>query len=214
MNTNSRPGNNTRNALGIQAAVCQTPETLINELSEIDIHRALHKKSSTAKNLARSAPQQHRAEMEKLLNIGLYVQQRFEMIQKLPKQDINGALAIFLYGIWSVNNKGSRIPGKAFAQLIVSTHEVMANWGNFINEYYNSPLGKRQSLYETFAMIGNWLLMIQYHLNGQLDDTTMNNVKIMVHEIITRSLKIYPESIFIDQEGHLALVPLTQESSV
>jgi hypothetical protein len=147
--------------------------------------------------------------MEKLLNIGLDVQKRFEQIQKLPKQDINGALAIFLYGIWSVNNKGSRIPGYAFAQLIVSTHEVLTNWGDFLVEYSKSPRGKRQSLYETFAMVGNWLLMIQCHLNSQPDDTKLSNVKIMVREIIIHSLKIEPESIFIDQEGKLALVPLT-----
>jgi hypothetical protein len=188
--------------------MCQTPEALLHDLSEIEMHRALRKKTSTAINLARSAPQQHRSEMEKLLNIGLYVQKRFERIQKLPKQDINGALAIFLYGVWSVNNKGSRIPGNAFAQLIASTHEVLTNWGDFLKEYHKSPCGKRQSLYETFAMVGNWLLMIQYHLNEQPDDTTLENVKIMVREIIKHSLKIEPESIIIDQKGHLTIKPL------
>jgi hypothetical protein len=186
---------------------CQAPETLINELSEIEIKRALRKISSTAKSLASSAPPANRKEMEKLLNIGLYIQQRFEQSQQIPKQDINGALAIFLYGIWSINNQGNQISGESFSRLITSTHEVLTNWGDFLREYDKSAHGKRQSLYETFAMVGNWLLMIQHHLNSQPDDTALNNVKIMVREIIIRSLKIEPESILISQDGSLTLVP-------
>jgi hypothetical protein len=55
-------------------------------------------------------------------------------------------------------------------------------------------------------MVGNGLLMIQHHLNSQLDDTVLNNVKIMAQEIIIRSLKIEPESILISQDGNLTLV--------
>ncbi len=191
------------------ATGCQNPETLLDELSEIEIQRAVRKRSSTAEKLARNAPQPHRKEMEKLFNIGLYVQQRFEQIHKLPKQDINGALAIFLYGIWSTYNPGRRIPGASFPQLIASTHEVLADWGDFLKTYEKSTSGKRQSLYETFAMVGNWLLMIQHHLNAQPDDTALNNVKIMVREIIIRSLKIEPECIIIGQDGRLMLIPLS-----
>ncbi|MCG8124541.1 MAG: hypothetical protein N0E55_11370, partial [Candidatus Thiodiazotropha taylori] len=55
------------------------------------------------------------------------------------------------------------------------------------------------------AMVGNWLLMIQHHLTSQPDETALNNVKIMVREIITRSLKIEPELISISQEGELTI---------
>jgi hypothetical protein len=146
--------------------------------------------------------------MENLFNIGHYLQQRFEQFQNLPQQDINGALAIFLYGIWSVYNPGHRIPGKSFPRLIASTHAVLADWGDFLKVYEKSARSKRQSLYETFSMVGNWLLMIQHHLSTQPDETALNNVKIMVREIITRSLKIEPESIFISQDGDLMLIPL------
>jgi hypothetical protein len=146
--------------------------------------------------------------MEKLLNIGLYVQQRFEQSHQIQKQDINGALAIFLYGIWSMNNQGNQIPGESFPQLITSTHKVLTNWGDFLKEYDMSTQRKRLSLYETFAMVGNWLLMIQYHLNSQPDDTVLNNVKIIVREIIIKSLKIEPDSILISQNGSLTLVSI------
>jgi hypothetical protein len=146
--------------------------------------------------------------MEKLLKLGLYVQQRFEQRQHLPEQDINGAIAVFLYGIWSIHNQGNRIPGESFINLIASTHEVLTKWGDFLKEYDKSAQGKRQSLYETFAMVGNWLLMIQQHLNSHPDDTVLDNVKIMVREIITRSLKIEPETIQISQDGSLMLIPV------
>lgn len=187
---------------------CQDPESLLKELSEIEIQRAIRKKSATAEKLARNAPQPHRKEMENLFNIGHYLQQRFEQFQNLPQQDINGALAIFLYGIWSVYNPGHRIPGKSFPRLIASTHAVLADWGDFLKVYEKSARSKRQSLYETFSMVGNWLLMIQHHLSTQPDETALNNVKIMVREIITRSLKIEPESIIISQDGDLMLIPL------
>ncbi|MET0091789.1 MAG: DUF6683 family protein [Candidatus Thiodiazotropha sp.] len=192
----------------------QDPETLLDELSEIEIQRAVRKRTTTAEKLARNAPQAHRKEMEKLFNIGLYVHERFEQIHKLPRRDINGALAIFLYGIWSTYNPGHRIPGPSFPRLITSSHEILAKWGDFLETYERSAAGKRQSLYETFAMVGNWLLMIQHHLSAQPDDTALNNVKIMVREIIVRSLKIEPECIIIGQDGHLMLIPLTHSQEI
>lgn len=186
------------------------PESLISKLTEFEIQRAQRKISSTARNLARCAPPAHRKEMVKLLNIGLYVQQCFEKSQQIPQQDINGALAIFLYGIWSINNRGNHIPAQSFSKLILSTQNVLKKWGNFINEYGKSPQAKRQSLYETFAMVGNWLLMIQDHLNSQPDEAALNNVKIMAREIIIRSLKIEPDSILISRDGSLTIMPLNR----
>jgi hypothetical protein len=193
------------NEANYSKAVYRDHESLFNELTEKEIKSAVGKKSSTAAKLARNAPQEHRGEMEKLFNISLFIHHRFEEIHKLPKQDINGAITIFLYGIWSIYNQGNTIPGKQFGNLVKQTQQTMRSRTEFLKDYENSTLGNRSALYETFAMVGNWLLMIQHHLTSQPDETALNNVKIMVREIITRSLKIEPESISISQEGDLTI---------
>jgi hypothetical protein len=186
-------------------ALYKDHETLFNDLTEKELFKAVSNRSSTASKLARNAPKQHRGEMEKLFNISLYIHQRFEQIHKLPKQDIHGAITIFLYGIWSIYNQGATIPGNQFTNLVKNTQETMIAREDFLKEYEKSPNSNRIALYETFAMIGNWLLMIQHHLTSQPDDTALDNIKIMVREIITRSLKIEPESITITQEGELTI---------
>jgi hypothetical protein len=178
----------------------------------MEIQEAIRKKSPTAEKLALNAPGPHRRQLIKLFKIGLYVQQRFEVLQQLPKQDINGAVAIFLYGIWSINHQGRRIPEQAFPKLIASTHEQLENSGDFLKNYKKSPRGKRESLYETFAMVGIWLLMIQHHLATQPDNTSLENVKIMTREILIYSLKIEPQSIDIDKDGHLKIDPITHHT--
>ncbi|MCG7871703.1 MAG: hypothetical protein N0C81_04725 [Candidatus Thiodiazotropha lotti] len=206
MNTLNRSGNNHSEAKGnYSQAVYRDHVSLFNELTEQEIKSAVRKKSSTAAKLARNAPQQHRGEMEKLFNISLFIHHRFEEIHKLPKQDIHGAITIFLYGIWSIYNQGAALPGKRFDTLVTQTRDTMRERAEFLKEYEKSSSGNRSALYETFAMIGNWLLMIQHHLTSQPDETALNNVKIMVREIITRSLKIEPESISISQEGELTI---------
>ena len=190
--------------------VYQDHESLFNDLTERELHNAVRIKSSSAAKLARHAPQAHRGEMEKLFNISLYIHQRFEEIHKLPRQDIHGAISIFLYGIWSLHNQGATIPGEQFTNLVNNTRHTMLERGGFLKDYEKSTKKQRQPLYETFAMVGNWLLMIQHHLTSQPDETALNNVKIMVREIITRSLKIDPESIVISQDGHLTISPHIQ----
>jgi hypothetical protein len=186
-------------------AIYKDHESLFNDLTERELHTAVCKKSTTAEKLARNAPQQHRGEMEKLFNISLYIHERFEQIHQLPKQDIHGAICIFLYGIWSIYNQGATIPGKEFSNLVNTTRDTILSRADFLKEYEKSTKRNRQALYETFAMVGNWLLMIQHHLTSQPDETALNNVKIMVREIITRSLKIEPESISISQDGQLTI---------
>jgi hypothetical protein len=186
-------------------AVYRDHESLFNEMTEQEIQNAVRKKSSTAAKLAKNAPQQHRGEMEKLFNISLFIHHRFEEIHKLPKQDIHGAITIFLYGIWSIYNQGATIPGEQFQNLVDQTRDTMRARAEFLKEYEKSSSNNRSALYETFAMIGNWLLMIQHHLTSQPDETSLNNVKMMVREISSRSLKIEPESIFITEQGELTI---------
>ncbi|MES9943167.1 MAG: DUF6683 family protein [Candidatus Thiodiazotropha sp. 6PLUC2] len=206
MNTfNTHETENGSGKVNYSQAAYKDHESLFNELTEFELHSAVKKKSTTASKLARNAPKQHRGEMENLFNISLYIHQRFEQIHKLPQQDIHGAITIFLYGIWSIFNQGASIPGKQFKNLIESTTEVMYARTEFLKEYENTSKKNRDALYETFAMVGNWLLMIQHHLTSQPDETALNNIKIMVREIITRSLKIEPESIAISQEGKLII---------
>ncbi|MEW8625320.1 MAG: DUF6683 family protein [Candidatus Thiodiazotropha sp.] len=206
MNTlNTSESNHSEAKANYSQAVYRDHESLFNELTEQEIKSAVRKKSSTAAKLSRNAPQQHRGEMEKLFNISLFIHHRFEEIHKLPKQDIHGAITIFLYGIWSIYNQGATIPGKQFDKLVNQTRDTMRARTEFLKEYEKSTSGNRSALYETFAMVGNWLLMIQHHLTSQPDETALNNVKIMVREIITRSLKIEPESISISQEGDLTI---------
>jgi hypothetical protein len=143
--------------------------------------------------------------MEKLFNISLFIHKRFEQIHNLPKQDIHGAITIFLYGIWSIYNQGATIPGKQFDTLIKNTRETMRERAEFLKEFEKSTKANQAALYETFAMVGNWLLMIQHHLTSQPNDTALNNIKIMVKEVITRSLKIEPEAIATSQEGELTI---------
>ncbi|MES9830647.1 MAG: DUF6683 family protein [Candidatus Thiodiazotropha sp. DIVDIV] len=206
MNTfNTHETDNGSGKVNYTQAIYKDHESLFNDLTEFELHSAVSKKSSTASKLARNAPKQHRGEMENLFNISLYIHQRFEQIHELPKQDIHGAITIFLYGIWSIYNQGSSIPGKQFKNLINSTTEIMRARAEFIKEYEKSSNDNREALYETFAMVGNWLLMIQHHLTSQPDETALSNVKIMVREIITRSLKLEPESIAISQQGDLTI---------
>ncbi|MCG7900610.1 MAG: hypothetical protein JAY99_18885 [Candidatus Thiodiazotropha lotti] len=206
MNTLNTSESNHSEANGnYSQAVYRDHESLFNELTEQEIKSAVRKKSSTASKLSRNAPQQHRGEMEKLFNISLFIHQRFEEIHKLPKQDIHGAITLFLYGIWSIYNRGATIPGKQFDKLVTQTRDTMRERTEFLKEYEKSTSDNRSALYETFAMVGNWLLMIQHHLTSQPDEMALNNVKIMVREIITRSLKIEPESISISQEGDLTI---------
>jgi hypothetical protein len=186
-------------------AIYKDHESLFNELTERELHTAVTNKSSTASKLARNAPKQHRGEMEKLFNISLFIHKRFEQIHNLPKQDIHGAITIFLYGIWSIYNQGATIPGKQFDTLIKNTRETMRERAEFLKEFEKSTKANQAALYETFAMVGNWLLMIQHHLTSQPNDTALNNIKIMVKEVITRSLKIEPEAIAISQEGELTI---------
>jgi hypothetical protein len=204
MNTLNTPESNHSKA-NYSKTVYRDHESLFNELTEQEIKSAVDAKSSTAAKLARNAPQEHRGEMEKLFNISLFIHHRFEEIHKLPKQDIHGAITIFLYGIWSIYNGGNTIPGTQFGNLVNQTRETMRARTEFLKEYEKSTNGNLSALYETFAMVGNWLLMIQHHLTSQPDETALNNVKIMVREIITRSLKIEPESISISQEGDLTI---------
>ncbi|MEW8205994.1 MAG: DUF6683 family protein [Candidatus Thiodiazotropha taylori] len=206
MNTLNTSESNPGEAKGnYSQAAYRDHESLFNELTEQEIKSAVRKKSSTATKLARNAPQQHRGEMEKLFKLSLFIHQRFEEIHKLPQKDIHGAITIFLYGIWSIYNQGATIPGKQFDKLVKQTRDTMRERAEFLKEYEKSTSGNRSALYETFAMVGNWLLMIQHHLTSQPDETALNNVKIMVREIITRSLKIEPESISISQEGDLTI---------
>jgi hypothetical protein len=203
---------NTVHDSGVNTESYSDPQTLLNKLTEVEIQQAIRKKSSTAEKLALNTPQPHRGQMVKLLKIGLYVQQRFEIFQQRPKQDINSAIAIFLYGIWSINNQGRRIPEGALSQLIASTQERLKVCGNFLEKNKKSPQEKRLSHYETFAMIGVWLLMIQHHLATQPNDTALENIKIMAQEILTYRLKIEPQSIDIDQDGRLHADPIAQQT--
>jgi hypothetical protein len=204
MSTLNTPENH-HNEANYSKVVYRDHESLFNDLTEQEIKSAAGKKSSTAVKLARNAPKEHRGEMEKLFNISLFIHHRFEEIHKLPKQDINGAITIFLYGIWSIYNQGNTIPGNQFGNLVNHTQVTMRAHTEFLKDFENSTHENRSALYETFAMVGNWLLMIQHHLTSQPDDNALNNVKIMVREIITRSLKIEPESISISQEGELTI---------
>jgi hypothetical protein len=190
-----------------QTAAYQDHDTLFNELSEQEIHTAIKQRYSTAAKLARNAPKPYRCEMEKLFNISLFIHKRFEQIHNLPKQDINGAITIFLYGVWSLHNQCATIPGSSFSNLIENTRQMLEKRGDFLKEYEKANNRKQQSLYETFSMIGNWLLMIQHHLTSQPQNTALNNIKDMIYEIITRSLKINPETIVIRQDGQLTLAP-------
>ena len=206
---NTHESNHNNGNENYSQAIFEDHETLFNDLTEFELHSAVKTKSTTAAKLARNAPRQHQGEMENLFNISLYIHQRFETIHELPKQDIHGAITIFFYGIWSIYNRGASIPGQQFKNLIDNTRKLMIERADFLKEYEKSTSKNRAALYETFAMVGNWLLMIQHHLNSQPDETALNNIKIMVREIITRSLKVEPESIAISQQGDLTISPQT-----
>ncbi|MCF6288314.1 MAG: hypothetical protein L3J53_03635 [Proteobacteria bacterium] len=172
-------------------------------MTEADVKAALNNKSATAKQLAMVFPEgQERNDMEKLYNVSLFAHQQSEAMLGITKGDIYGALAAYLYGNWSSCNNGQTIPDESLVNMVNNVRRLLQP---VMDEKFNSSSEAEIKLaYEEFAIVGNWMLIMQAHLRQNPNPQFSESLKSLATQYL-RNLQIDPEQINFTQEGDVVL---------
>ena len=175
----------------------------IEGISEADVKAAMNYKSETATRLAAAFPEgEERNSMEKLYNLSLFAHQQSEALLGIEKGDIYGAIAAYLYGNWSSCNNGQTIPDESLVNMVNNVRTLLQP---AMDEKFNtaSEADKKQA-YEEFAIVGNWMLIMQVHLSQNPNEELSKSLKKLATEYLQK-LQISPEQLNFTQEGEVIL---------
>ncbi len=177
----------------------------ISTITQQELVDAAGNVTISAKELANVFPEQNRANMEKIFNIALYVQQRIEKAAGVPQGDLATAVASFLYGAWSAYNGGAEIPDEKIPVLHRQIQQVFANNDTMRNILSNGTTEQRRKLYEYLSMTGNWMAMFSDTLKQTQDPNTINAIREIARQLYYSSFKLDIERLHIAQDGSLSL---------
>ncbi|MET0029239.1 MAG: DUF6683 family protein [Candidatus Thiodiazotropha sp.] len=177
----------------------------ISTITQQELVDAASNVTASAKELAKVFPEQNRANMEKIFNIALYVQQRIEKAAGVPEGDLATAVSSFLYGAWSAYNGGAEIPDEKIPVLHRQIQQVFANNDTMRNILNNGTADQRQKLYEYLSMTGNWMAMFSDTLKQTQDQNTINAIREIAKQLYYSSFKLDIERLHIAQDGSLSL---------
>ncbi|MEJ2424265.1 MAG: hypothetical protein P8101_07335 [Candidatus Thiodiazotropha sp.] len=177
----------------------------ISTITQEDLVKAAGNVSTSATELSNAFPEQNRANMAKIFNIALYIQQRIEKAAGVPNGDLATAVASFLYGAWSAYNGGAEIPDEKIPVLHSQIRQVFANNSTMNTILNNGTQEQRQKLYEYLAMTGNWMGMFADTLKQTQDQNTINTIREIAKQLYYSSFKLDIEKLHIAQDGSLTL---------
>ena len=195
-------------AIDLSALAIQLGESLSQkagpDISEADVIAAMEAKSDTAKKLAAVFPEgETRSNMEKLYNLSLFSHKQSEIYLGLPKNDLYGALAAFLYGNWSSYNDGKTVPDK-YLPTVAKDIKDLFEATPVAKQIEESNEDEKKLAYEEFAIIGNWMLIMQQQLKKEPNPEASKRLKELSVQYFSR-LQIKPEQFNISDKGHIEL---------
>jgi|GEM_PF-6898420 len=195
-------------AVDLSGLASQLGKSLSNKkvpgFSQADVKAAMEKKSKTATQLSAVFPEEKtRKDMEKLYNLALFTHQQSEVLLGLPKNDIYGAMGAFLYGNWSSYNNGKVVADK-YLPTVVKDIKGIFEPTDFAKKFEESSKAEQKLAYEEFAMIGNWMIIMQAQLKKEPNAEASEKLKSLATEYFAK-LQLKPEQFNISDKGHIEL---------
>jgi len=179
-------------------------EKKVPGFSQADVKAAMEKKSKTATQLAAVFPEEKtRKDMEKLYNLALFTHQQSEVLLGIPKNDIYGALGAFLYGNWSSYNNGKVVADK-YLPTVVKDIKGLFESTDFAKKFKESSKAEQKLAYEEFAIIGNWMIIMQAQLKKEPNAEASEKLKSLATEYFAK-LQMKPGQFNISDKGHIEL---------
>lgn len=164
--------------------------------------KALEVESKTATALAATFPESNRVNAEKVFKLALYAHHKNEELLGIPKNDIYGAATAFLYGNWSSYHDGKTIEDKYLPTMVKEVKILLEP--SFSKKFANASHAEKNAAYEKFAMIGNWMVIMQLQLKKHPNPDASAKLK-KISEGFLKEVGVEASRFDISREGHIEI---------